>query len=383
MKPPDLFVPAFTTLSPTMLLRRPSRPAGFPFDSPRVRYFYFARNALWRVVRLFGLERGEVLMPAYHHGVEVGALLDAGARVRFYRVGARMETDLEDLERQIGPQTSAIHLTHFLGFPGPVREARAIADRHGVPLIEDCAHGLLTLDGGQPLGRTGHAAVFCLYKGLPVPNGGALVIHDPRIADPESPPPPPLGSTISALAVSMLRRLALRGGAAGRGLRRLALGAGKTLLRASAIEPVPTGSEQFERANVDLGISRISLRIARGQDLARARERQRSNYLFLHRELADLSPPLLPEPAPGVAPFFYPLRVADNREAARRLNQRGIEAVDVWRASHPACDLARFPEVEQLRRTVLEIPCHQDLGPATLARCVAVIRQVLGPRPAG
>jgi hypothetical protein len=208
MKPPDLFVPAFTTLSPTMLLRRPSRPAGFPFDSPRVRYFYFARNALWRVVRLFGLERGEVLMPAYHHGVEVGALLDAGARVRFYRVGARMETDLEDLERQIGPQTSAIHLTHFLGFPGPVREARAIADRHGVPLIEDCAHGLLTLDGGQPLGRTGHAAVFCLYKGLPVPNGGALVIHDPRIADPESPPPPPLGSTISALAVSMLRRRA-------------------------------------------------------------------------------------------------------------------------------------------------------------------------------
>ncbi len=44
-----------------------------PFCSSNVRYFYFARNAVWLTVKMLGLDKGEVLMPAYHHGVEVEA----------------------------------------------------------------------------------------------------------------------------------------------------------------------------------------------------------------------------------------------------------------------------------------------------------------------
>src|SRR5262245_64750952 len=135
MKAPDLFVPAFTTLSPAMLLRRPRQKPPFPFSSPRVRYFYFARNGLWHLVKILGLEGREILVPSYHHGVEVEALLDAGARLRFYRVGPRMDVDLEDVERKINSSTGALHLTHFLGFPGPVREMKAIAEKRGLMLI--------------------------------------------------------------------------------------------------------------------------------------------------------------------------------------------------------------------------------------------------------
>src|SRR5262245_1679183 len=142
MKSPDLFVPAFPTLSPAGLLGLPKRDLPYPFSSSQARYFYFARNGLWHLVKLLGLEGREVLMPSYHHGVEVETLMDAGAKLKFYRVGRRMEVDLDDVQRRIGPQTAALHLTHFVGFPGPAREMKAIAENHGLLLIEDCAHAL-------------------------------------------------------------------------------------------------------------------------------------------------------------------------------------------------------------------------------------------------
>jgi dTDP-4-amino-4,6-dideoxygalactose transaminase len=141
---------------------------------------------------------------------------------------------------------------------------------------------------------------------------------------------------------------------------------------------VLTGSEHFSRDHLDLGMSSVALRIARSQDFDRIRAAQRRNYLFLKEGLQDLSEPLFPDLPPGVAPFFYPLVVDDNRRTAERLNARGIEAVDFWRGSHPRCELSEFPDVARLRRSVVEIPCHQDIPPRILARVVAVVRDVVG-----
>ena len=108
-----LFVPALPTLWPGMLVH-PRPPTGFmPFAAANVRYFYFARNAIWTTVKMLGLDAGEVLMPAYHHGVEVEAVVDAGATPRFYRVGSRWDVDLEDVEKKIGPKTKALYLIHY------------------------------------------------------------------------------------------------------------------------------------------------------------------------------------------------------------------------------------------------------------------------------
>jgi perosamine synthetase len=373
----SLFVPAFTTLSPLMLLGRPRPNPPYPFSSPRVRYFYFARNGLWQVVKKMGLEGREILMPSYHHGVEVEALLDAGAKLRFYRIGARMEVDLADVERKIGPETAALHLTHFAGFPGPAREMKALAEKHGLLFIEDCAHAMLTRVDRQPLGQHGDVSLFCLYKGLPVPNGGAIVVNNPRLPDLDEPTPPPASSTFSLMASSMLRRLALRGGAPGRALRRLALRMGKGTLRASKIEPVLTGTEHFNRDHLGLGMTRLALRIALSHDLDHVRKRQRRNYLFLEERLRDLVPPLFPSLPRGVSPFFYPLVVEDSKATVTQLLARGIEAVEFWRGPHPACDVSDFPEVAWLRRSVVEIPCHQDIPLRILHRIAEAVREVL------
>ena len=176
------FIPALPTLWPGMLSPLAAgRPPIFPLAAPRVTRFYFARNAVFHAVKLLGLEGREVLVPAYHHGVEISALLAAGAVPRFVRVDARMRLDLEDLEAKVSARTAAIYVIHYAGFPQPVDDLAEIARRAGVPLLEDCALSLLSADGTRPLGSTGTIGIFCFYKALPVPNGGALVVNDPDL----------------------------------------------------------------------------------------------------------------------------------------------------------------------------------------------------------
>jgi hypothetical protein len=158
-----------------------------------VRFYYFGRNAVRTLTKVLQLDRGEVLVPAYHHGVEIEALLDAGASVRFYPVDARMQVDPDEVARLIGPRTRGIYLIHYLGFPGPAQALRELCDARGLALVEDCALGLLSRDGDRPLGSWGDAAIFSLYKTLPLPNGGALVLGGSR---PVGVPPAPGWSAV-------------------------------------------------------------------------------------------------------------------------------------------------------------------------------------------
>jgi len=377
----NLFVPALPTLWPGMLLHR-GPPSGFmPFSASNVRYFYFARNAIWTTVKMLRLDSGEVLMPAYHHGVEVEAVMDAGATPRFYRVGSRWDVDLEDVEKKIGPKTKALYLIHYAGFPGPVEEMRRIADKHGLPLIEDCALSLLSADGSMPLGTTGDIGIFCLYKTLPMPHGGALTINGPRQYSLPEPPVPPSSSTFSHTVSSLLQNLELRGGSFGRGVRGFVRGLGKGAVKAADIERVATGTQHFDRRHVDLGMSPFAHRIAQAQDLEGVVERRRRNYFFLLGRLRDVSAPLFNQLPAGVCPLFYPLVVDNKEEVLERLRARGIEAIDFWKHFHPACDASAFPEVARSRRSIVEVPCHQDLTPEVMAEVATVVRGALTREP--
>jgi len=372
------WIPALPTLWPAMLFsRRRSTESSFPFNVPQVQYSYFARNSVWFATKMLELDRGEVLVPAYHHGVEIEALLDAGAALRFYRVGPRWNVDLDDVERKIGRNTKALYLTHYAGFPGPVNEMRALADQHGLALIEDCALSLLSSDGGRPLGSLGDVAVFCFYKTLPVPHGGALVIHGARpFALPKTIQPPRTAS-FNHLASSLLQNLEMRSGIIGRWFRRVARKLAKKAVDAASIERIPTGTQHFNREHVHLGMSPIAGRIALAQDCAGIVSARRRNYFYLLGRLRELSTPLFNELPAGVCPLFYPLVVRNKAEAMQRLREYGIEAVDFWRDFHPACEAAQFPEVAQLRHTIVELPCHQDLGPEQMGRIAAAVRDVL------
>lgn len=370
------FIPCLPTLWPGMLAPvAHEAPAPFPLGAARVQSYYFARNAIWHGVRLLGLPGHEVLVPAYHHGVEVAALLDAGCRPRFVRVDGRMRLDLEDLERKIGPDTRAVYVIHYAGMPQPMGDVVGLARRAGLLVVEDCALALLSGDGERPLGSSGDIAVFCLYKTVPVPNGGVLVVNADVPAIPPAPRPAPLVSTAVHAASSLLANGALRFGALGDALRRGARRLSRAARDLSGVAPISTGTSRFDPSQVDLGMSPLTRVVLRHLDYGAIAEARRRNYFLLLAQLRDAAPPVLGALPAGACPLFYPLACEDKSTVQIRLAERGIETIDFWRAGHPACPRGEFPEVDALRERVLELPVHQDLEPEDIAYVARTVKE--------
>ncbi len=379
---PSRTVPSMQTAWPHMLVPRLFGSAGlaFPFDQPGLRYRYFCRNAVWDAVQLLGLAGKEVLMPAYHHGVELETLLAAGVKPVFFRVDSQMRSDLEDARKKLTGKTAALYLIHYAGFPQDLAAARTIADEAGIPLLEDCALSLLSSDGEKPLGSTGDVSVFCLYKTVPVPNGGVLLARGqyrnqldtlPAVSQPK------ITSTASHLIGGLLSNLELRAGPAGRRAREIIRNASRWAVRKAKVERVSTGTQHFDLGAVGLGMSALSHLVLRNQDFAKIVERRRRNYFLLHAMLRDLAPPVTGELGPGVCPLFYPMLARDKAVLMARLLGRGVETVDFWRLRHPAVRQGEFPEVDKLRETVLELPVHQDLTPADAEHVALSVRELL------
>ena len=379
-RPPEVrHIPALPTLWPSLLSPlRPERAPGFPLTARRLVPFYFARNAVFHAVRLLGLAGREVLVPAYHHGVEIAALVAAGAVPRFVRVDARMRLDLDHLADAAGPRTGAIYVIHYAGMPQPMDEIRAVARRRGLPVVEDCALALYSAEGGRPLGSTGEIAVFCFYKTVPVPNGGALVVNDPGVrgALPRA-VAPPLPSTLSHAVGSLLSNLAYRAGEPGRRVRAAARRTAQLVRDASGLAPVSTGTSRFDPAAVHLGMSGLSRRILGRVDPEAVVAVRRRNYYLLLGSLRGVAEPVFPELPAGACPLFYPLVCDDKARVQARLAAAGIETVDFWRTGHPLCAAADFPDVARLREQVLELPIHQDLGPGEMAHVARAVREAL------
>jgi perosamine synthetase len=378
---PIRMIPCMPTTWPHMLRPWPSTtPLVFPFDQPRLRYRYFARNAVWDAVDLLDLSGKEVLFPAYHHGVELETLIAAGVKPVFFRVDAQMQSDFEDAREKLSARTAALYLIHYAGFPQDLEAARSFADAAGIPLIEDCALSLLSRSGRVPLGSVGDAAVFCFYKTLPVPNGGALLARvrlRPLMDELPEPAAPPFASMASHLIGSLLGNLELRAGPWAQRLRQTVREAGRWAVHRGRIPRVSTGTQHFERRDVGLGMSAASHVILRNQDYPAIVEARRRNYFLLYAALRGIAPPVTGELTTGVCPLFYPVRVKDKASVMSELLVRGVETVDFWRVRHPAVPEGEFPEVDALRAEVVELPVHQDLSPADAEHVAASLREVL------
>src|SRR5207247_2296443 len=117
------------------------------------------------------------LVPSYHHGNEVRAIRAAGAAMCFYPVGRDLAPDMAALERMATPATRVLFLIHYIGFPQKVEAIARFCRERGIILVEDCALAFLSRAGEQSLGTFGDYSIFCLYKTLPLPNGGVLVAN--------------------------------------------------------------------------------------------------------------------------------------------------------------------------------------------------------------
>jgi dTDP-4-amino-4,6-dideoxygalactose transaminase len=134
--------------------------APFPLSLPG-RGFHTARSAIYQLFKmLVASGRSRVLVPDYHMGNELRAIRAAGAQVRLYAIDRQGRPDLAALSRQAAQGADVLFTIHYGGWSQPISELRALCDRHGLRLVEDCALALLSEAEGLPLGSYGDYAVF-------------------------------------------------------------------------------------------------------------------------------------------------------------------------------------------------------------------------------
>ncbi len=356
-----MYVSSWPGLRAVDLLRRPrGGDAPYPFSSQNGISFYVARSGIYHLFRALHLKAGEtVLVPDYHSGNEVAAMRAAGVDIAFYSIRRNLEPDLDELSRlakRLNPK--AIYVIHYLGWPQPIREIQSLCAEHGCRLIEDCALALLSETERKPLGAFGDYSIFCLYKTLPVPNGGLLVqngkpLEELRHLDLErSPKIATLGRSMELVLETVQSRL--------NGIGTILFDAKRaagSLMRHRGVRHVPVGDIGWDAANVRFAMSRMSTAVMRGMDYQAIRARRRENFLSLKRKIQDRVTMLREDLPEGVCPLFFPILVKEKKSAAEALRQRGIGAVDFWNDQLPGANPG--PDARYLREHVLELPIHQ------------------------
>ncbi len=109
-----------------------------------------------------------------------------GADVRLVDIDpATLNIDPVLIEAAITPRTKAIVPVHYAGLAADMPAILAIAQRHGLKVVEDAAHALPTTSGGQLVGTLGSdATVFSFYanKTITTGEGGMLVTRNAELA---------------------------------------------------------------------------------------------------------------------------------------------------------------------------------------------------------
>lgn len=123
----------------------------------------------------------EVIVPAQTHTATAHAVEYTGATCVFVDADATTgNIDIRALEGQITMRTKAIAVVHFLGMPVDMAAVMAIADKHGLFVLEDCALAPGTMLDGIHAGLLGHVGVFSFYpvKHLTTAEGGMVISRD-------------------------------------------------------------------------------------------------------------------------------------------------------------------------------------------------------------
>jgi len=128
----------------------------------------------------------EVIVPAHTFIASALAVHHAGADPAFVDVDPGSGLVAPELvEAAIGPRTAAILAVHLYGQACAIEPLRAVANRHGVLLLEDAAQAHGATYRGRRAGGLGHAAAFSFYpsKNLgALGDGGAICTDDDRLA---------------------------------------------------------------------------------------------------------------------------------------------------------------------------------------------------------
>jgi len=144
-------------------------------------------DALVLALRALGVGPGdEVITSSFSFFATAEAISAVGARPVFVDVDPTSYLiDLDQLEAAITPATRALMPVHLFGRPVDMERLCAIAQRHGLLVVEDCAQATGASWAGRPVGSWGDAGCFSFFptKNLGgAGDGGAVTCGDAALA---------------------------------------------------------------------------------------------------------------------------------------------------------------------------------------------------------
>lgn len=144
-------------------------------------------DALFLALKALGIGRGdEVITVSLTAAGTAVAITRTGAKPCFVDVSESHRCmDAALLESAITPRVKAVVAVHLHGNPTPIDTIMAVAERHSLVVVEDCAQAIGAKIGNKHVGTFGHAAAFSFFptKNLGcMGDGGAVVTNDPHLA---------------------------------------------------------------------------------------------------------------------------------------------------------------------------------------------------------
>lgn len=288
-------------------------------------------DAIVMALRAMGVGRGdEVIVPAHTFIATWLAVVEAGAvPVPVDCLPDGVALDPAAVEAAVTPRCRAIVVVHLHGIPCPVADLRAIADRHGLRLLEDAAQAHGARIGRERVGSLGDAACFSFYPGKNLGafgDGGALTCSDAELA---------------------------------RGVRRLAnYGAERKYVHDdrggnSRLDPLQAAMLRVKLAHMDAW-----------------NDRRRAIAAIYSERLAGLADLILPAPSRGTEPVWhlYVVRHPRRERLAAALERRGVPTalhypVPIHRSGAFAREFGHlsFPVTEAFCAQCLSLPIGPHL----------------------
>jgi dTDP-4-amino-4,6-dideoxygalactose transaminase len=335
-----------------------------------------ARQALWFLLAHLaaGSQKRRVLLSSFNCRVVREAARRAGLAIDTFDFATpNGHIDWRGVADSLTAEHLAIVVPHFFGIPTDFAALLPGARRHGVMIIEDCAHALGASIAGSPAGLLGDAAVFSFNYDKPISlaGGGALLLNHSAIKIDrealEAPPP-------QRVELRQFRRMAatLRYNRAWRERRPLVARVGARLHLPPYARPrLPTG----------LGSLRAAVGIWQLERYDEIRDHRNRNAQILQDSLRKISWHV----GGTVKPAYLKLRVvvsqADGALAVQRCRQHRITVANSnWpRLIEPDGPNSARVNASHAATFGLEVPLHQNLSATDLQNIASAFADAKTP----
>jgi dTDP-4-amino-4,6-dideoxygalactose transaminase len=142
--------------------------------------------AMFIALKALGVKPGDkVLTSTFTLSPVPGAIAHAGAEAVLIETTADYMTDMADLEHKAATSGAKVFLlSHMRGHIADLKAVRVICDKHGIAIVEDCAHTMGAKWDGKFTGTWGRVGCYSTqtYKHINSGEGGLLVTDDQDVA---------------------------------------------------------------------------------------------------------------------------------------------------------------------------------------------------------